>query len=83
LIAEYGFPWGPCRGIINGHRQKNTEYGRVGGVQRSTTELRVKLWSVNQRTTEAEESPSLIFRYQERSSDMNADDLSLWRAVTT
>jgi hypothetical protein len=37
-------------------------------VQRSTTQLRVRvqLWSVNQRPTEAEESPSVIFVTRKR-----------------
>jgi hypothetical protein len=46
---------------MRGHNQKSTDYGRVRGEQRNTTQLRVQLWSVNQRSTDGDEYPSLKF----------------------
>jgi hypothetical protein len=58
LCQEYSlcFPLGPCSVVI---RESSSEPG-------SSVELRVQLWSVNQRTTEAEESPLLIFVTRKR-----------------
>jgi hypothetical protein len=63
--------WQQRDGVFRGVRAEGTvrrikEYEKYRGVQRSTKQLRVQLWSVNQRATEAEESPLLRFVTRKR-----------------
>jgi hypothetical protein len=67
-------------GVFRGIRAEELSW-RQSTLQ--AVEMRVQLWSVNQRATEAGRISIAKIRYQGTSGDNTANEESLWRTITT